>query len=191
MDSQGLNTPSAPWRRRLLLLLALAVVLGAGGVIAAVLLRHPKEPPAGSDLVTVAKFVASSDFRDLPEARKRPYMRTLRAQQKELSQAREDGRLTSYQYEEAYLNAWLERQLDHMDDFFKTPAAQRQSKLVEDAVRKAKAPRPATEPYRPDDTRENKFMDRRLSSWSAAERVRWEEFRQAVKKAKEAAKKAP
>src|SRR5262245_28219973 len=113
------------------------VWIGAGialfvvACVAAWKLRPFTRPPASGDPVTLAKFVASSDFDRLTEPQKRPYRAALRSKSKELASALQGGRLSREQYDEAYLNGWLSRQIDHMGDFFTLPVANREQAWAE------------------------------------------------------------
>lgn len=152
-----------------------------------------QSPPAPEgDPVDLAKFVATSRYEALPEEDKRPYMKLIRSGMDEIAAAARDGRLTQQEYEAAYLNAKLERRIDDMKDYFSHPAATRQKVLAAEYRKKASSSKPATaggdEPPQPDDETEDDYFEKRVEQWPPEEQEKWEEFRRARKKAKEAAK---
>src|SRR5688572_8317139 len=170
---------------------AVVLVAAAGMVLWA--MRAPEPPPATADVATLAKFVRTSQYNALPEGQKRPYMKALRKGSKELVAARNEGRISQNDYEEAYLNAYMERKLDDMEEFFEIPEAKRKQTLVAEYVKKnrekvATTAASAPEPPKPDEEKEDDFMEDRVETWPPEERAKWEEFRKAVKEAKQAAK---
>jgi hypothetical protein len=160
--------------------LALAIACIAGWK-----LRPVRMPPLNSDPIVLARFVSSPDFERVSEQQKRPYRIALRAKTKELAAALQNGILTREQYDEAYLNGWLARQMDHMGDFSRLPIASRQQAWNEYYARKAKQP-PPKEPQ-PAHEVEKAFIQRVVSTWPDEEQAKWEEFRSATKSAKKAA----
>jgi hypothetical protein len=155
----------------------------------------PKPTPPTADVAALAKFVRTSQFNKLPEAEKRPYMKALREGMSQLVEARNQGRISQNDYEAAYLNAYLERKLDDMEEFFQLPEAKRKQVLLAEYVNKQRA-KPATvsastaTPPQPDEQKEEDFVDDRVETWPPEERAKWEEYRKAVKEAKLAAKGA-
>jgi hypothetical protein len=170
------------------LLAVVAVVVLAGAALAAWKFFGTSRPKADADFMTVARFVGTSDYRQLSEAQKRPYMKTLRANMPALIQAMQQGKLARRDYDEAYLNVWMERQLDHMGNYYKLPPDRRAPYLLEEATRKAKASKGSAEEPRPDPKVEDDFIDARVNGWSPEEQSKWQEYRKAAKAAKEKAK---
>jgi hypothetical protein len=179
--------------RRWMIAAAAAMVLTCAVVLAWVS-RSPAIPPADGDPVQIARFVRTDAYERLPEADKRPYMKALRKNLDRVATAHRAGQLTRKEYEEAYLNTWMERRLDQMEDFYKVPAAQRQQRLIAEYVKKNKSslsssrPSAAAELPKPDDATEENFEDDRVATWPPEEQAKWQQYRQAVKKAKDAAK---
>ena len=117
---------------------ALAVVVLAGGA-AAWWMMSPSRPDPKGDPVTVAKFVATEDFEELPEEQKRDYMAALRRNPQPLEDARAMGHLTEREYKIAKLNVWLERKLDRMDDYFDRPPGKARELYLDGLVRRKQA----------------------------------------------------
>lgn len=175
---------------------AIAVAFGAVAVWALALRSDEPPAPAETDLVTLANFVRSNEFKRMPEAQKRPYMKTLRKNVDALAEARQSGRISQGDYEEAYLNAQLERKLDQMEEFYSLPANRRLAALTAEYVKKGREkPKPAIaaaakpEPPKPDDEVEDDWIDDRVQTWPAEEQTKWAEFRRVLKQAKTAAAK--
>ena len=173
------------------------VVGGVVVVIAAAVafwaMRSPKLPSASDDPAALAKFVRTSQFNKLPEAEKRPYMKALRKSMAQVTEARNQGRISQNDYEAAYLNAYLERKLDHMDEFFSMPEAKRKQALLAEYVKKNRAKPATTEasasvPSGPEEQKEDDFVQHRVKKWPAEEQAKWEEYRKALKEAKQMAK---
>jgi|SRR5688572_8788825 len=188
MSSQT-RTNSKKW----LVVVAAVVVLAAAAGVVAWAMRSPEPPAPTADVAALAKFVRTSAYNDLPEAQKRPYMKALRKGSKELIRARNEGRISQNDYEEAYLNAYFERKLDDMEEFYEIPEAKRKQVLLAEYVKKnrektATTAASAPEPPKPDEEKEDDFMEDRVETWPPEERAKWEEFRKAVKEAKQAAK---
>jgi hypothetical protein len=164
-----------------------AVVLVAVVVWASLPSRGP-DPK--SSPIKLARYVNTSDYKALQEADKRPYMKALRSATPQITEAFRNRQISQQEYEAAYLNAWMERQLDHMGDYFKQPAAKRDQFLLVEYVQKAKAPAASSTAKAPEpsDAAEEQFIKERLAQWPQEQRAKWEEYRSAVKRAKEKAK---
>lgn len=190
--NRPLSNRKASW------VIALVVLIGLGTAVAVWALRSPELPSPTSDVVALAKFVRTEQYKKLPEADKRPYMKTLRRSSDALAAAHRAGQISDKEYQAAYLNGWFERKLDDMEEFYSTPADKRAQMLVREHVKKvkesaAKAPasKPASalpEPPKPNDELEDDFVEDRVETWPPEERAKWEEYRKAAKAAKEAAK---
>jgi hypothetical protein len=165
VSAQPIAAKAAGSSRKTMLIAAAVVVLAVGS-IAAWKMRPVKMPSLSSDPVTIAKFVSSPDFERLKESQRQPYRIALRAKTKELAAGLQSGQLTREQYEEAYLNGWLARQMDHMGDFYRLPVA--------------KEPQPPHEV-------EKAFIQRVTRNWDEDEQAKWDQFRQATKNAKKSA----
>src|SRR4051794_14487885 len=168
--------------RKTMLISGAAVVVLAVASIAAWKMRPVKMPPLSSDPITIAKFVSSPDFDRLREPQRQPYRIALRARTKELAAGLQSGQLTREQYDEAYLNGWLARQIDHMGDFYRLPIASRQQAWNEYYTKKMKQPS-AKEPQPPHEV-EKAFLQRVTRNWDEDEQAKWDQFRQATKNAK-------
>ncbi len=157
---------------------------------------RPTPPPPDADPVTLARFLATGRYESLLEAQKRPYMKAARRQQAAIADARRDGRLTEDQYTAARVNAYLERKLDHMSEYFALPAAQRNVALLREYAHKPLAAKgAASKPAAPDAAQKSDESDQdelvaaRVASWPAEQQAKWEEYRQAVKRTKETVKR--
>jgi hypothetical protein len=168
-------------------------VLVVAAAVAFWAMRSPKLPSPSDDPAVLAHFVRSSQFNKLPEADKRPYMKALRKSMAQVTEARNQGRISQNDYEAAYLNAYLERKLDHMDEFFSLPQAKRKQALVAEYVKKDRV-KPATmaalasAPPEPESQKEDDFVKHRVAKWPTEERAKWEEYHKASKEAKQMAK---
>jgi len=159
-----------------------AILLVAGTVLAWQL-KPAKVTALNSDPITLAKYMSSSDFQQLDEIHKRPYRETIRSKNKELAKAYAEGKLTRAEYDEAYLNGWLARQMDHMGDYFRLPVADRKYVWAEQYNKKKASKAPSTDPV-PTDEVEKAFIQRVISTWPADEQAEWDEFRRASRMAK-------
>lgn len=178
---------------------AAAIVVVFGGVAVWALALRADELPATTetDLVKLANFVRTDAFRELPEAQKRPYMKTLRKNTDELAEAAQSGRISQRDYEEAYLNAYFERKLDQMEEFYGLPADRRLATFTAEYVKKnQEKPKPAATapagkpgPLKPDEEVEDDWVDDRVATWPAEEQTKWAEYRRVLKQAKTAAAK--
>jgi hypothetical protein len=156
------------------------------GTVLAWQLKPAKPLPLDADVVSMAKWMSSVDYQDLPEIDKRAYRNVMRKNTKDLVAALNNGKLTRPEYDEAYLNAWLARQMDRMHDYFRLPVADRKYVWAQEYAKKhaAKAAQgPSTDPQ-PSEELEKAFVDRVVRTWPAEERQEWEEFRRANKLAK-------
>lgn len=100
---------------------AVLLVLGLSGVMGG--------PTRGEDPVALAQLVAAPEFAALPAEQKRSYMRRVRKHMKEIEAARRAGDVDKRAYRAAYVCTWMERKLEDMEDYYKTPAARRQAWL--------------------------------------------------------------
>lgn len=103
---------------------AVLLVLGLSGVMGG--------PTRGEDPVALAKLVAAPEFAALPAEQKRSYMRRVRKHMKQIEAARRAGDIDKRAYRVAYVCTWMERKLEDMEDYYKTPAARRQAWLDEE-----------------------------------------------------------
>jgi hypothetical protein len=159
--------------------IALALVIGAGWW----LLTPGAPPPVDGDPLKVAQFASTSRFDSLPEPQKRPYMTALRKNADALKQAYDAGKLSEHQYEIAKENIWLERQLDHMQDYFKRVApAQKQAFLDELIAKKFTGKRPTTgaAALHGGESADSPYVESRKARWPADQQAKWKEFRNAL-----------
>jgi hypothetical protein len=164
-------------------IIALALVVAAGWWM----LAPGAPPPADGDPIKVAQFASTSRFDRLPESQKRPYMAALRKSADALKQARDAGKLSEHQYEIAKENVWLERQLDHRQDYFKhvTPQ-QKQAFLDELVAKKFAGKRPTTgaahaaAPLHGGESADSPYVESRKARWPADQQEKWKEFRNAL-----------
>ena len=159
------------------------------GTVLAWQLKPAKPLPLNSDTVTMAKYMSSSDFQNMNEIDKRPYRNVLRKNTKELVDALNTGKITRAEYDEAFLNTWLARQMDHKGDYFRLPVADRKYVWAQEyqkkkAAKSTSAPSAGPAEPQPSDEAEKAFVDRVVRTWPAEERAEWEEFRRANKLAK-------
>jgi hypothetical protein len=163
------------------------IILGSllllAGTVVAWQLKPAQPKPLNSDTITLAKYMSSSDFQQLDEAHKRSYREVIRSKSKELAQALANGKITRAEYDEAYLNGWLARQMDHMGDYFRLPIADRKYVWADQYNKKKATKAPSTDPV-PSDEVEKAFIQRVVSTWSADEQAQWDEFRRASRLAK-------
>jgi hypothetical protein len=143
-------------------------------------------PPTNADVVTLARFVNTSRFSHLQEKQRRPYAKTLRNNLNQLAEAHAAGRVSDAEYEQAFLCGWMDRQIDHMHDFYRQPPGTREQYLRAEHTAKLKNPKGSAAPVPPRDA-EAEFVEKWISGWDADKRAEWEEFRQASKRAKQAA----
>ena len=177
----------------------IAVVLLTGGVVAAVFFRGAgsSKPAPESDPVTLARFVAGREFDAVPELEKRPYTKAVRQHLEEIAGAFRDGRIDEKTYFAAYLNAYVERKLDGMEEYFASPATKRDAALTQEYARKTqqasasdakKSAKLSDTLPKPSEELEDDFIDERVETWPPEQRAKWEEYCQAVDRAKNAAK---
>jgi hypothetical protein len=165
------------------------IILGSllllAGTVVAWQLKPAQPKPLNSDTITLAKYFSSSDFQQMDESHKRPYREVIRPKTKELAQALANGKITRAEYDEAYLNGWLARQMDHMGDYFRLPVADRKYVWAEQYKQKKAAKDKSTETVpQPSDDTEKAFIQRVISMWPQDEQAEWDEFRRAVRLAK-------
>jgi hypothetical protein len=146
--------------------------------------------------VTLAKFLTTSRYQSMEDADQRPYMKAARKNLDVAATALANGQIKQDEFFAIYLNGYLERKIGDMHDYFALPAAKREETLLKEYQQKAKAPaaatsKPSDRAPKPDDKAEKDFLDDMTKGWPSEQRAQWEEFRQAVKRAKEAAKKTP
>src|SRR5215218_1691614 len=103
----------------------------------------PRHLPLVNDTVAVAKLSTRSDFPTLPEAKRREYVRALRKNSDVLASALSSGKLSQAEYDTAASYAWLERQLDHMEQYFELPAGPAREKYVAELVEKSRKSGPS------------------------------------------------
>jgi hypothetical protein len=169
--------------------LVVAAVLVVGAFVGAALVMRSSPPPAPQDdLLELVKFVKTDQFERLPEIEKQPYMKRLRSGADQLRALRAEGKITQFQYEQAYLNAWMARQLDNMEEYYSLPAAVRQQKLLAKYSKPSTGPSAPKDPYEPNEETEDDFIKQRIATWTPEMRQQWDEYRTAVKAAKSAAK---
>ena len=165
-----------------------AVLRVAGGCAAALKMRPSSPPALSADTKTLAKFTATPEFERMEESQKRGYRSALRTKMKELPQLLNSGAISRAEYDQAYLNAWLARQIDAMDDFYRLPISTREQQWTDRYREKSKAPKQpgaaAAEPPEPAEEVEDAFLHKTLATWDAEERSKWEEFRTVTKRAK-------
>lgn len=171
-----------------------AIVLIAGTLGIFWSMRSSSPPDVNGDLLTVARFVNSSSYQRLDDISKTPFMKRLRKSSDELKAAFLAGKLTRREFDEAYLNGWMARQLDHMEEYYSHPAQTRDSALMARYRAEAAVPRPVVgKPSGPkvddpsDDVKDS-FVRDRVRTWPVERRDQWEAFRTAVKAAKSATK---
>ena len=110
--------------------IAAAAVVACGAVLLVLVLSGVMGGPTrGEDPVALAKFVAAPEFAALPAEQKRSYMRRVRKHMKEIEAARRADDIEKRAYRVAYVCTWMERKLEDMEDYYKTPAARRQAWL--------------------------------------------------------------
>jgi uncharacterized membrane protein len=181
-----------------LAVLIIASVLLTGGLAAAVWFRGAgSRPSPESDPATLARFVAGGQFQDMPEMDKRPYTKAVRQRLEEIAGAFREGRIDEKTYFAAYLNAYVERKLDGMEEYFASPATKRDAALTQEYARKTqqaaagdakKSAKLSDTLPKPSEGLEDDFIDERVETWPPEQRAKWEEYCRAVDRAKNAAK---
>jgi hypothetical protein len=144
-------------------------------------------PPINSDPIVLAKFVNTRQFNRLDEHRRRPYMKVMRGNAKLIADAFQSGRLTQSEYEQAYFCGWMDRQIDHMHDYFRQPESKREQFLK--GAHAAKLKTAVTIGPVPPHEAEVRFVQEWVSRWPEEKKEEWDEFRRASKRIKEAASK--
>jgi hypothetical protein len=158
-------------------------------VIWALNTRLPTPPPANSDAITVARFVANEKFHRFPERQRRTYAHQLRLQSDQLKSALASGQLSQQEYESGVLCAWMDRQLDHMDAYYQQPEARREQFLLERQQQKSASGGSTKADTSMSNSAERQFVDRWGKNWPSEQWQKWDAYREASKKAKSAATK--
>lgn len=163
-------------------------------VVGAILVLSMRQKPlieANAGLVEVAKLASSDRFQQLGLQDRLPYMKRLRQDSKALRDALASGQLSREEFDQAYLNGWMARQIDHMNDYYSMPEAKRaRALLAEYQGEQSKASSATTKQteFEPSDDVKDQFIHRMVKHWTPEEREKWEQFRKDVKAAKSAAK---
>ena len=151
-------------------------------VVAAVAWKiWPRHLPPASDTVAVAKLTTRSDFATLPEAKRREYIRVLRKNSDALANALSSRKLSQAEYDSAASYAWLERQLDHMEQYFELPAGAARAKYVAELAEKSRKSGPSSAPSISNSKTRDKVADLWMADWAGDRKAQWEEFRKASK----------
>jgi len=159
--------------------IALALVIGAGWWM----LTPGAPPPVDADPLKVAQFASTSRFESLSESQKRPYMSALRKNSDALKQARDAGKLSEHQYDIANENIWLERQLDHMQDYFKRVTPQQKQAFLDELIAKkfaGKKPTTGAATLHGGESADSPYVESRKARWPADQQAKWKEFRNAL-----------
>ena len=149
-------------------------------------------PQPNGDPVAIAKFVNTHQFESLTENEKKAYMRTLRKKLAEVEAAMGRGAITRSEYAYAVEQAWMIRQLEHMEAYFRlTPGAERE-KYLDQLVEKGSAATTNPAAAAPPTSSKNQALRDEiekswLNSWPEDRRKQWEEFRKVSHAKKQAA----
>jgi len=129
-----LKKPITPEQRHQLMIVGIAavVVLGVGYAIYAYFdySRSKNAPPRlDAPTLTIAQFVATPKFDQLPFNRQMLLMKELAGKRKELEAQFKEGKLTKEQLEDALAVGWLGNQFKHIDEYFSLGEIDRKNKL--------------------------------------------------------------
>jgi hypothetical protein len=164
----------------------LLVLIVLAGMAAAWRLWLGAPPSLTADPVRLAKFASSPKFEALPDEQRRQYMDAVREGKDDWYEAYAKHQLTSQQYENALLNAWISRSLEHSNEYALLRAGTPRQIFLDRIVRKGEKKRLATtrpaqstlfdkDPYDLDEVK------KLVAGWPPERRAQWEEFRKAVR----------
>jgi len=161
-----------------MLKMMIATVLIAAIAVGALLWKRSAPDPK-ANVVDIARYVARSDFSDLSEEQKRPYMNALRFKIEKVNEAHAAGKLNDTQFKAANQYAWMARQLDHMDTYFAlAPGAQRDAFL--DKIIDKKVAAGAGKPKAEGMAKDEEFMSEWSQSWSSSRQAQFAVYRDAL-----------
>jgi len=121
--AKGKKKPMTPEQRQQMLVIgiAAAVVLGVGVAVYSYFgYSRSKNAPVRLDAepLSIANFVASPAFDQLPFEKQRLYMKELAGKRKELDADYKAGKIKKEDLEDALAVGWLGKQLKHIDTYF-------------------------------------------------------------------------
>jgi len=147
-------------------------------------------PPPNGDPVQIAKFINTSQFESLSEYDKKQYMRTLRKKLPDVEKAANEGKLSRSEYAYAVENAWMIRQLEHMEAYYQLPEGPERQKYLDSLVEKGSKSTGNAVPTIKNEGMREEIAKRWLASWPEDRRKQWEEFRRVSHEKKQAATRA-
>ncbi len=169
---------------------ALVGLLVVGGLAGALAWWHPWRrdlPSPNTNILTLVKFVASPAFEDLSAREQRPYMAALRDNSHKITEAFLKGTISPENYEVAVLYTFMERRINEMETYFRTPPGRERDEyldiLIEGHAHRPSTTRPSTNAVRPD---YNTFALNQIENWPPERRSQWAEFRAALKERRKA-----
>jgi hypothetical protein len=129
-----LKKPITPEQRHQLMIVGIAavVVLGVGYAIYAYFdYSRSKDAPPRLDApgLTIAQYVSTPKFDQLPFNRQWLYMKELAGKRKDLEADYKAGKMTKEQLEDALAVGWLGNQLKHIDEYYSLGEIDRKNKL--------------------------------------------------------------
>ena len=150
-------------------------------------------PNPNGDPVAIAKFVNTHQFESLTENEKKAYMRTLRKKIGDVEAATKGGAVTKSEYAYAVEQAWMFRQLEHMENYYQLPPGPQREQYLDQLAEKGATP--STHPA-PSVTSKNQAMRDEiekswLKNWPEDRRQQWEDFRKLTHAKKQAASSKP
>lgn len=179
----------------------LAVVAVAVGAFAIWASSHDRAPQVNADTKTLAAFVSSSDYLELPFDRQSVYMKVLedREDAGELKEMHKAGTIPVDHYRAAIQEAWLGEQLKRSEKYASMPPGDKPKYIQELLEKKAKKKSGKAKTgggsgggSRGGDEdgveikRDASTSQARLGAWPADARRKWEEFNTAYDAAKAA-----
>ena len=203
VSAPGTPSPASPrTRRRALVLLGVTAAVLIAGSITLLAMARGEKPRLSSDTETLAKFVATGEYRRLPFGERVGYMQVLEARDDndELKDLFNAGRINEAQYRAAMDEAWLAQQYKRSQKYATLPTAPLRAsyvrelldkKLEKDARKEArKAARAASGKEKKDEPsdsvkRDESSEETLVAEWPAEAKAKWEQFRAAYRAEKE------
>lgn len=157
-------------------LIAGAGAATVGAVLTCALLWNHVPAPA-DDTTSVAKFVRTAQFENLPEEQKRPYLDALRTSKAQLAAAHDAGKISDEEYETALQNAWVGRLEKQMDDYFALTDEGKRTRYLDKIINQREAPHTTQGGGKKG---HSQMLRERMTAWPPEMRTRWNQFRRAV-----------
>ena len=131
--TQAAQTSTKPRGKRWIIIAGGTAVAAILTVVAVIVVKNraSRAPAPTADPVSVAKYVASPEFAQLPLEQRKPYLRELRSQTKELVEAAKAGKITREERTAALRNAISAGARIEMANYFALPAGPERVALLD------------------------------------------------------------